>query len=195
MARCQVQVMQGLWPVRQSSVPDRPSRQASHTPAVSVPPARDRTTSRQGAFSGAPRMVSRMLVPHDLGVMAAVTRMWVAGFMPESMSATGRPGAVGPDPRVEFGGVYGGAPPGVHAGGQKTAESWARSTGWRSAAASPQRRQGAQPPRTARSDSRSDPIVARTADGSYPQCAMQFAQRGSLPRPYASQSVSSISSL
>src|SRR6202042_3070351 len=29
-------------------------------------------------------------------------------------------------------------------------------------------------PRMARSDSRSDPIVASTADGSYPQCAMQF---------------------
>ena len=41
----------------------------------------------------------------------------------------------------------------------------------------------AQPPRTARSDSRSDPMVASTADGSYPQCAMQFAHRGSLPRP------------
>src|SRR6516162_3126304 len=40
-----------------------------------------------------------------------------------------------------------------------------------------------QVPRMARSDSRSDPIVASTADGSYPQCAMQFAHRGSLPRP------------
>lgn len=30
--------------------------------------------------------------------------------------------------------------------------------------------------------------------GSYPQCAMQFAQRGSFPRPYLLQSVSSISS-
>jgi hypothetical protein len=37
--------------------------------------------------------------------------------------------------------------------------------------------------RIARIDSRSDPTVASTADGSYPQCAMQFAHRGSLPRP------------
>jgi hypothetical protein len=50
-------------------------------------------------------------------------------------------------------------------------------------------------PRSARIDSRSDDVVASTADGSYPQCAMQFEHRGSLPRPYASQSVVSISSL
>jgi hypothetical protein len=43
--------------------------------------------------------------------------------------------------------------------------------------------QPGQVPRIARRDSRSDPIVASTADGSYPQCAMQFAHRGSLPRP------------
>ncbi len=34
-----------------------------------------------------------------------------------------------------------------------------------------------------------------TAVGSYPQCAMQLSQRGSLPRPYLLQSVVSISSL
>jgi hypothetical protein len=38
-------------------------------------------------------------------------------------------------------------------------------------------------PRSARIDSRSDEVVASTADGSYPQCAMQLEQRGSLPRP------------
>ena len=48
--------------------------------------------------------------------------------------------------------------------------------------------------RTARIDSRNDDIVAMIAVGSYPQCAMQLAQRGSRPRPYASQSVSSTSS-
>ena len=37
-------------------------------------------------------------------------------------------------------------------------------------------------------------MVANTAVGSYPQCAMQFSQRGSLPRPYLDQSVFSISS-
>ncbi|CAO0837926.1 hypothetical protein SMICM17S_09167 [Streptomyces microflavus] len=47
--------------------------------------------------------------------------------------------------------------------------------------------------RAARRDSFSDPMVASTAVGSYPQCAMQLAQRGSLPRPYFSQSVSSMS--
>ena len=36
-------------------------------------------------------------------------------------------------------------------------------------------------PRIARSDSLSEPIVARTADGSYPQCAMQFAHCGYEP--------------
>ncbi len=51
-----------------------------------------------------------------------------------------------------------------------------------------------QVPRIARIDSRREPMVASTADGSYPQCAMQLAQRGSLPRPKASQSVVSISS-
>ena len=40
-----------------------------------------------------------------------------------------------------------------------------------------------QSPRMARIEARSDPMVASTADGSYPQCAMQFAHRGSLPRP------------
>ncbi len=39
------------------------------------------------------------------------------------------------------------------------------------------------PPTTARSDSRSEAIVASTAVGSYPQCAMQLAHRSSLPRP------------
>ena len=34
-----------------------------------------------------------------------------------------------------------------------------------------------------RSDWRSEPIVAMTALGSYPQCAMQLLQRESLPRP------------
>src|SRR5262249_11915000 len=38
-------------------------------------------------------------------------------------------------------------------------------------------------PRAALIDSRSEPTVASTAEGSYPQCAMQLAQRGSLPRP------------
>ena len=46
----------------------------------------------------------------------------------------------------------------------------------------------------ARSDSRNEPIVANTAVGSYPQWAMQFAHRGSRPRPYRSQSVVSTSS-
>src|SRR5580693_6332812 len=49
--------------------------------------------------------------------------------------------------------------------------------------------------RRARMPSFSDDIVAITAEGSYPQWAMQFAQRGSLPRPYFSHSVVSISSL
>jgi hypothetical protein len=40
-----------------------------------------------------------------------------------------------------------------------------------------------QIPRTARMDSRNDPIVASTADGSYPQCAMQLAHLESLPLP------------
>jgi hypothetical protein len=44
-------------------------------------------------------------------------------------------------------------------------------------------RSPAQVPRSARIDSRRDEVVASTADGSYPQCAMQFEQRGSLPRP------------
>ncbi len=35
----------------------------------------------------------------------------------------------------------------------------------------------------ARSDWRSDCVVATTADGSYPQWAMQLLHRGSLPRP------------
>ena len=38
-------------------------------------------------------------------------------------------------------------------------------------------------PRAALIVSRSEPIVASTAEGSWPQCAMQLAQRGSLPRP------------
>ena len=46
----------------------------------------------------------------------------------------------------------------------------------------------------ARMLSLSEPMVASTALGSYPQCAMQLAQRGSLPRPNASQSVVSSSS-
>jgi uncharacterized Zn finger protein len=46
----------------------------------------------------------------------------------------------------------------------------------------------------ARRLSLSEPMVASTALGSYPQCAMQLAQRGSLPRPNASQSVVSSSS-
>jgi hypothetical protein len=46
----------------------------------------------------------------------------------------------------------------------------------------------------ARMLSRSEPMVASTALGSYPQWAMQLAQRGSLPRPNASQSVVSSSS-
>ena len=40
-----------------------------------------------------------------------------------------------------------------------------------------------QTPRTALIVSRSELIVASTAEGSYPQCAMQLAHRGSLPRP------------
>jgi hypothetical protein len=47
----------------------------------------------------------------------------------------------------------------------------------------------------ARSDWRIEPIDWSTAVGSYPQWAMQFSQRGSLPRPYRSQSVVSSSSL
>ncbi len=38
-------------------------------------------------------------------------------------------------------------------------------------------------PRSARMDCRNDPIVASTAEGSYPQCAMQLAHLGSLPLP------------
>src|SRR4051795_5817212 len=49
--------------------------------------------------------------------------------------------------------------------------------------------------KAARSDSLKDFVVASTAVGSYPQCAMQLSQRGSLPRPYLSQSVVSTSSL
>src|SRR5260370_42672958 len=45
----------------------------------------------------------------------------------------------------------------------------------------------AQLPRAALIVSRSELIVASTAEGSYPQCAMQLAHRGSLPRPYESQ--------
>ena len=41
----------------------------------------------------------------------------------------------------------------------------------------------------------SEPIVASTAVGSYPQCAMQLLHRSSLPRPYFDQSVVSMSSL
>ncbi len=52
----------------------------------------------------------------------------------------------------------------------------------------------AYPPTAARSDSFNEPIVAMTAVGSYPQCAMQLAQRGSLPRPNLSHSVVSMSS-
>jgi diguanylate cyclase (GGDEF)-like protein len=60
------------------------------------------------------------------------------------------------------------------------------------ACASPSRDQAA---RIARRLCRSERDVASTALGSYPQCAMQLSQRGSLPRPYFDQSVCSISSL
>ena len=52
-----------------------------------------------------------------------------------------------------------------------------------SSRSSPAECRGSQVPRIARIDSRSDDVVASTADGSYPQCAMQFEHRGSLPRP------------
>ena len=42
---------------------------------------------------------------------------------------------------------------------------------------------GNQLPRAALIVSRSELVVASTAEGSYPQCAMQLAHRGSLPRP------------
>src|SRR6476469_10331927 len=46
----------------------------------------------------------------------------------------------------------------------------------------------------ARTDCLHDLVVASTAVGSYPQCAMQLAQRGSRPRPSFSHSVVSTSS-
>ena len=57
-------------------------------------------------------------------------------------------------------------------------------------------RAGGQPcSRRARRLSLSEPVVASTAVGSYPQCAMQLLHRSSLPRPYFDQSVVSTSSL
>src|SRR5262249_6445262 len=49
--------------------------------------------------------------------------------------------------------------------------------------------------RRARIPSLMEPIVAMTADSSYTHCPMQCTLRGSLPRPYFSHSVVSISSL
>ena len=82
--------------------------------------------------------------------------------------------------------------PGFRSGMRRDDQPTGISRALRAAGAGPAARD--QVPRIARMDSRREPMVASTADGSYPQCAMQLAQRGSLPRPKASQSVVSISS-
>ncbi len=66
-----------------------PSRQASQVPATSVPPARDRTISRQDRLRGNPWADSRMLVPQDVLVKVTRTRTWVTGLAPDSVMAPG----------------------------------------------------------------------------------------------------------
>jgi hypothetical protein len=75
-----------------------PSRQASHRPVVSVPPASDLTTSRQRTFSGTPRTVSRMLVPHDVATKVAVACTCEARLAPDSATGELPLGRVGDDP-------------------------------------------------------------------------------------------------
>ena len=76
-----------------------PSRQASHRPVVSVRPAVDRTTSRQRTFSGTPRTVSRMLVPHDVASSRAVACTCEVRLVPDSVTGAAGcpPGCAGGD--------------------------------------------------------------------------------------------------
>ena len=71
-----------------------PSLQASQTPATSVTPVLEWTIRRHGTLSGSPRRRSRMLVPHEVAVRAAVALTRMAGFAPESVTVAGR----GPSP-------------------------------------------------------------------------------------------------
>jgi hypothetical protein len=75
-----------------------PSRHASHRPVVSVAPASDLTTSRQRTFSGTPRTVSRMLVPHDVATNVAVACTCEARLAPDSVTGGLPLGRVGDDP-------------------------------------------------------------------------------------------------
>jgi hypothetical protein len=72
-----------------------PTRQASQAPVTSVPPARDRTMSRHGWFSGSPQADSRMLLPHEVLVSVRITRTCVTGFAPDSVMAAGGEFAAG----------------------------------------------------------------------------------------------------
>ena len=76
-----------------------PSRQASHRPVVSVRQAVDRTTSRQRTFSGTPRTVSRMLVPHDVASSRAVACTCEVRLVPDSVTGAAGcpPGCAGGD--------------------------------------------------------------------------------------------------
>jgi len=111
-----------------------PSRQASHTPEVSVPPARDRTTSRQRAFSGAPRMVSRVppgqirRAAPTAAAAAAVSAVTRPAILARRVRATQCGGAgIGVRDVVATGSAhdsyYAGALPGVHAGARNSAAS------------------------------------------------------------------------
>src|SRR6266446_4199566 len=89
---CRLAISEGRQPALAGTVIE-PSRQASHTPAVSAAPVRDRTTSRQRTFNGTPRIVSRILVPHDAAVRAAVACTWVARFTPANVTGGCPPGS------------------------------------------------------------------------------------------------------
>src|SRR5215831_16101665 len=67
-----------------------PSRQAAQTPVTSVAPARERAIRRHGTLSGAPRIRSWILVPHEVEVRTAVALTCVAGFVPERVTVAGR---------------------------------------------------------------------------------------------------------
>jgi len=64
-----------------------PGLQASHTPATSLWPDRERTTSQHWTLSGSPLTRSRMLVPHEVAVSAATARTWAAGLAPDTVMA------------------------------------------------------------------------------------------------------------
>src|SRR5215475_564659 len=81
---------------RQAALPGTvtgPGLQASHTPATSLLPARERTTSQHWTLSGTPLTRSRMLVPHEVAVSAATARTCAAGLAPDTVMAgpDGRP--------------------------------------------------------------------------------------------------------